>query len=93
MRTSFFTLAAAAYMASQGQAIALEDNMVDLLNQDTLALAQISEDKEIAAIKANLEHTKTKKGVDLDPSYNEDRAVKQMKQAERAQKLGYKSVM
>ena len=48
---------------------------------------------EIAAIKANLEHTKTKKGVDLDPSYNEDRAVKQMKQAERAQKLGYKSVM
>ena len=40
MRTSLFTLAVAAFMASSTQAIALESNTYDLVAIDELSLAQ-----------------------------------------------------
>ena len=75
MRTSVFALVAAAYMASSGQAIALEDNLTDYYHQDTLALAQ----DDLFKVKSGLTKTKTKQGVTLDPNY--DAADAEAKQA------------
>ena len=73
MRTSLFALVAAAYMASSGQAIALEDNLTDFYPQDTLTLAQDKvatgnelddeyADNELRAVKMGLTSTTTRNG-------------------------------
>ena len=46
MRTSLFTLAAAAYMAATSNAIALENNVVNHYYEDTLDFAQVYADAQ-----------------------------------------------